>query len=87
MQLNQILREISNDGSLEVETLENEFSISTDRDRRILRIYPGNKTAEFLDIEDEWDELKWALDEKYSEYPGLKILVEYLNDKFYDITW
>ena len=53
----------------------------------ILRIYPESRMAEFIDIEDKWDDLNPALKSKYPEIPELKKIVDFMNEENYGIIW
>ena len=54
---------------------------------RVLRIYPLGKFAEFLDIDDQWDELDGALESDYGEFPELLEIAHYLKREKYDIIF
>ena len=86
MAIEEDLKIICEDSALELKIEDREISVSIDHER-ILRIYPEGKTAEFLDIEDEWDELDIALKEKYPKFPRLKEVTDYLNGLDYHIIY
>ena len=93
MKIEDLLSEISKDGKIIFEKIEEdipEISISIKRENsyeRVLRIYPKVKTAEFLDINEEWEELIWALEVYYKEFPGLRRITDYLNKEKYRINF
>ncbi|MDO8528751.1 MAG: hypothetical protein Q7S06_02570 [Nanoarchaeota archaeon] len=87
MSLDEVLKEISKNKKISVERIDDEIGISIEKEGLILRIYPLHSTSEFLDIEDEWTELDFALKEKYPEFPELQVLVDYMNENYYDIVW
>ena len=90
MTIDLVLNEISKNGKIKVVKTSEEIGVSVMRGdyyERVLRIYPQFKTAEFLDINDEWDELQGALEEVYKEFPQLIILTRHLNNAGYDIIF
>ena len=91
MKIEDILSEVSKDGKIKAERInDNDIDIfirKGEHYERILRIYPQSKTAEFLDIDEEWEELQSALEKDYKEFPGLLALTYYLNRNKYSITF
>lgn len=90
MNLDIVLKEISKNKKIKVKRVgDNDIQvfIEVDEWRDVLRIYPKTKTAEFLDIEDEWEELLGAVEEKYKGLPEIRMLVDYLNENKYDIVF
>ncbi len=90
MQLDTLLSQISENKRITVKRVnENDVQVFIEVSGLpdILRIYPKTKKAEFLDIGDEWEELYGAVEEKYKDFPGIKKLVDYLNEEGYDISF
>ncbi len=88
--IERLLQEISANKGIRIETLRDEYVISVKENGNfdlILRIYLSGKTAEFIDIEDEWDELDYAIQDKYGKFPEIKRVVDYLNNNNYSIIW
>ncbi len=92
MSLQEVLDKISENGKVRVERTDESVDVSIKEGgssvyARILRIYPHSKSAEFLDIGDEWDELQGALKDEYGGFPELLFLTDYLNEEKYDIIF
>jgi len=91
MSLQDLLSSVSEDGRVRVESIgENDLHVSVkdgDNYRLVLRIYPLGKTAEFLDIGGEWDELDGALEEDYREFPELLRMKRILDTLDYGIIF
>ncbi len=90
MNLNDVLDHISKNKKIKIERVgDNDVRvfIKIDGMTDILRIYPKTKTAEFLDIEEEWEELIGAVEAKYKNFSEIKVLVAYLNANKYDIIF
>ncbi len=90
MILEELLDEVSKSSQIKVDKSDDEIDISIKDGEifsRILRVYPQNKTAEFLDIEDVWDELHYALEDKYGTFPEVAKIADFLNQNKYSITW
>ena len=82
-----LIEQISRSDKVKVERIKDEVRVSIDGDGLVLKIYPERKTAEFIDIENEWDELKYALEEKYPKFPELEDLRKSMSERGYDIAW
>jgi hypothetical protein len=72
-----------------VSVRENDDEIVINLNGDVLVVYLKEKSAEFLDIdEDDWNYLPWALEEKYyKEIPELRFFYEYLRQEKYKIKY
>lgn len=90
MKLDDLLNEISKNKKITIKRIDkNDVLVFMEIDgwTEVLRIYPETKTAEFLDIEDDWVELEGAVEERYKSLPEIKRLYDYLNENKYDIIF
>lgn len=90
MELDEILDKVTENKKITIKRIrDNDVQVFMEVDGfiDILRIYPKTKTAEFLDIEDLWEELISAVEEKYKSLPEIRKLVDYLNENKYNITF
>ena len=87
MFIDTLIEQISRSDKVKVERIKDEVRVSIEGDGLVLRIYPESKTAEFIDIEDEWYELKYALEEKYPQFPELESLRIGMSESGYRIIW
>ncbi len=85
MEIEEILR-IANGEGIRCEQDGKEVKVFVERNLE-LRIYPQTKTAEFLEIDYEWDELKHAVRNRYSKHPEMVVLTDLLNAGGYEIIW
>jgi len=54
----------------------------------VITIYPGTLFAEFLDFDfEEWDELGWAIRDKYGECSLIADFYKTLNEEGYHLIW
>ncbi|MFZ1971041.1 MAG: hypothetical protein WAU65_02590 [Candidatus Nanoarchaeia archaeon] len=92
MSLHDLLSKIlgNNDGILINVKGSNDISIFVKEGgsyEPILTISPKDKTAEFVNIEEDWTEIQSALEKKHENYPELRALADYLTQEEYNITW
>lgn len=86
MELPQILELLSRNKKVLVRNIR-EDNIMVKMGDSVLMLYPKTKTAEFLDIPEEWDELPAILEGEYKDFPELKRLYDYMIKGRYQIIF
>ncbi len=93
MTLIDLLNAIPKSDRVRIEEIDdNEIKVSVNNGScymRVLRIYSHGKSAEFLDIDDKWDELDGALEDDifYRKFPELLKIKRVLNSLDYHIMF
>ncbi|MBI4116547.1 hypothetical protein HY449_02280 [Candidatus Pacearchaeota archaeon] len=93
MGLDTILEKVSQNDRIEIERHENgDFDVYVKRKsgfrNHAVEVRPRHKIAAFSDIDfDEWDELDFAIESIYRDFPEIKILKQYLSRNRYNFMW
>jgi hypothetical protein len=90
MKLDDLLSEISKNKKITVNKIGRKVIrvlMEVDGMRDVLMIYPETKSAEFLDLDAEWEELQAAVETEYKNLPEIKRLYNYLIENKYDIIF